>query len=339
MRILLAIVILAGLAWSGWWYFGATTRQNAIESWLAGRRDAGWVAETADVRVTGFPNRIDLIVEGLDIADPEAGWAWQADRFEVLSLSYKPHHVIAAWPGPQTVATPYETVHLDSRLMRGSVIFEPDTRLTLDRSSIEIDDMALRGESGWAAAIGHANFATRQAADGAPDFAHDIGLTAENIQLPEALSARIGGMEVLPSAVERVHLDATLDFDRAWNRASVEAGNPVLEQVLVRDASVTWGSLDLRAKGTLDVDAQGFAEGRLDLRARNWREMIALAEASGTLAPALAATLRTGLGLIATLSGDAESLKVPLDFEDGVARLGPVVLGAAPRLVLPGRSG
>ncbi|MCB1402114.1 MAG: hypothetical protein KDJ81_04610, partial [Rhodobacteraceae bacterium] len=45
------------------------------------------------------------------------------------------------------------------------------------------------------------------------------------------------------------------------------------------------------------------------------------------------------LGLIATLSGDAESLKVPLDFEDGVARLGPVVLGAAPRLVLPGRSG
>jgi hypothetical protein len=39
---------------------------------------------------------------------------------------------------------------------------------------------------------------------------------------------------------------------------------------------------------------------------------------------------------MARLSGDAESLKVPLEFRDGVARLGPVVIGAAPRLVLPG---
>jgi hypothetical protein len=75
MRILLAIVILAGLGWSGWWYFGATMRQNAVEDWLSGRRDAGWVAEAGDIAVHGFPNRIDMIVEGLDLADPEAGWA------------------------------------------------------------------------------------------------------------------------------------------------------------------------------------------------------------------------------------------------------------------------
>jgi hypothetical protein len=293
------------------------------------------VAEASDISVNGFPNRIDMIVEGLDLADPEAGWAWQAERFEVLSLSYKPHHVIAVWPGAQSFSTPFDTTHVESRLMRGSVIFEPDTSLTLDRTSIEIEDMALRGDTGWEAGIGHANFATRQAETG-PEFAHDLGLTAENIVLPAGLAAGFGGAELLPAAVERLHLDATLDFDRAWNRASVEDGNPVLEQVLVRDASITWGTLDLRARGTLDVDANGLAEGSLDLRARNWSEMIDLAEASGALASGLAGPLRAGLGLMARLSGDAESLKVPLDFRDGVARLGPVVIGAAPRLVLPG---
>ena len=106
MRILLAIVILAGLAWSGWWYFGATTRQNAIESWLAGRRDAGWVAETADVRVTGFPNRIDLIVEGLDIADPEAGWAWQGVQSFPTTTSSTPTSPTYRSGNPPTTPSP-----------------------------------------------------------------------------------------------------------------------------------------------------------------------------------------------------------------------------------------
>ncbi len=332
MRILLAIVILAGLGWSGWWYFGATTRQNAVEAWLAERRAAGWVAETAEISVSGFPNRIDLTATGLDLADPAAGWAWRAESFQVLSLSYKPQHVIAVWPGEQIVSSPYETMHVTSALMRGSVIFRPDTRLTLDRTSIEIEDMALRGETGWDATIAHANFATKQA-EGGPDFAHDVGLTAEGIVLPAALTDGIAGGAILPAAVERLHLDATLDFDRPWDRISVEEGNPALEAVVIRDVSLTWGELDLRGTGRLDVDARGFAEGRIDLRARNWREMIDLAAASGALAEGLAGPLRAGLGLIATLSGDADALKVPLDFEDGKARLGPIVLGDAPVLV------
>ena len=40
MRALLAIVVVAALAWSGWWYFGAQTRKGALESWLDERRQA-----------------------------------------------------------------------------------------------------------------------------------------------------------------------------------------------------------------------------------------------------------------------------------------------------------
>ena len=137
---------------------------------------------------------------------------------------------------------------------------------------------------------------------------------------------------VLPAEIGPIALDSTLVFDRPWDRPALEDGNPVLEEVAIRDLSLTWGKLDLRGRGTLGVDAEGFAEGRIDLRARNWEDMLAVAEASGALNPTLGGALRSGLGLIARLSGDRNALEVPLDFHGGVARLGPIPLGPAPRL-------
>jgi hypothetical protein len=334
MRVLLAIVVLAASAWGGWWWWGATTLEGAVNRWLAERRAAGWVAEAAHVGVQGFPNRLDLTVQELDLADPAAGWAWQAEAFQVLMLSYRPNHVIAVLPGTQVISTPLDTATVTSALTRGSVVFEPNTALALDRSSFEIADMAIAGTAGWEARVAKASLATRQAeGENAPPFAHDLALSAETLVLPERLTAGLGGGDLLPEAIERLSLDARLDFDRPWDRPAVEAGNPVLEGIRIRDAAFTWGELDLRGRGTLSVDAEGFAEGRIDLRARNWGEMIAMAERSGLLGSGLAGTLRSGLDLIAMLSGDRNSLQVPLDFEDGVMRLGPVVIGDAPRLV------
>ena len=106
----------------------------------------------------------------------------------------------------------------------------------------------------------------------------------------------------------------------------------MLEGVDIRDIALTWGRLDIRGRGSLAVDAEGFAEGRVELRARNWEDMLAVAESSGALNPTLAGALRGGLALLARLSGDRDALDVPLEFEGGVARLGPIPIGAAPRL-------
>jgi hypothetical protein len=329
MRTLLAIVILAALGWSGWWWFMSSARDRALTGWLDERRAAGWVAEAEDVRVRGYPARIDTVVTGLDLADPRAGWSWKADELQILQLAYRPNHTIAALPGTQTVATPYDTIRATSETLRGSVIFRPNPRVELDHMTFEIGDMRIEGDSGWTAGIGKAVLATRQAA-GTPN-AHDVAFNAENLELP-AVTASLTGGSMLPAAISTVALDATLGFDRPWDRAAVEAGNPTLESVEVRDVSLAWGELDLRGRGTLAVDGQGFAEGRLDLRARNWEEMIAVAEAAGALQPAVAGAVRAGLGLIARLAGDGDAINVPLDFAGGQTRLGPVVIGPAPVL-------
>jgi len=336
MRGILAItgvVVVAALAWTGIWFWQASLRERALTDWLAGRRADGWVAEASDLRVRGYPSRVDTFVTGLDLADPDAGWAWQADELQILSLAYKPHHVIAALPGMQVLSTPYDTIRMQADALRGSVLFRPTPRLELDHMTFEIGDMQIAGAAGWSAKIGKAILATRQAAaPGAPPFAHDLAFDASGLVLPPELVQALRAGNVLPAEIGTASLDSTLVFDRAWDRQAVEEGLPTLDSVEIRDVHLAWGALDLRGRGTLEVDAEGFASGRLDLQATSWREMIDVAERGGMIGSTMAATLRTGLGLLARVSGDESAIELPLDFADGQTRLGPIPIGPAPRL-------
>lgn len=331
MRVLLAIVVLAALAWSGFWYWNASARDRALTNWLEERRAAGWIAE-GDVRVTGFPNRVDVIVDGLALADPKAGWSWSAPEFQLLSQSYRPQHLIAVWPGEQTIATPYETVRVTSERLVGSVVVEPNRLVGLDHTTLEMKGVTLAGATGWNAGIGDALFSIRKTPNAAAANSYDLDFAANELRLPDSWIVGIDRAGVLPPAIETTHLAATATFDRPWDRAAIEGDNPALRALEISDARFAWGQLDLRAAGTLRPDARGFAEGTLDLTARNWRGMLEAAEQSGALNPTLAGTLRGALGLFARLAGDGDTLRLPLEFRDGETRLGPVTIGAAPVL-------
>lgn len=330
MRILLAIVILAAAGWSGFWWFNASTRERALARWLEERRADGWQAEAADIRVAGFPNRVDVFVDDLRLADPEAGWHWQAEGLQILSLAWKPHQFIVALPGRQVVGTPYETLTATGEVLRGSVAFRPNTRLELDHATFEIAGLEVASDLGWRATVGKAILATRQAA-GRP-FAHDVAFNAESLMLPQGLVDAARG--VLPASIGPVALDTTLAFDRPWERATVEGENPVLQGVEVRKMAVTWGELELTGSGAVTADAEGLADGSLDLSARNWRTMLDVAERSGALDPTVAGAVRAGLGLLAGFGG-GDTLDVTLAFGGGRTRLGPIPIGPAPRLSRP----
>ncbi len=331
MRIIIAIIALAALAWTGWWFFIAHAKEAALNAWLAERRAAGWVAEAEAVDVGGFPYRVDTTLRGLELANPEAGWAWSAPQFQFLTLAYKPHHLIAIWPPEQRFSTPLGTTRIRSETMRGSVVVEPNRLLALDHATIELKGVTLAGDDDWEIGVASAILATRQAAGAAP-FAHDIAFTAEGLALPEAWT-RFDRAGVLAAVIETARFDALATFDRPWDRAAVEGAQPQLEALEIRDMTFTWGALDLRGKGALVADARGFAEGRIDLRARNWRQMLELAEDSGALDRSIASALRGGLGLIARLGGARDTLDVSLDFAGGRTFLGPAPVGPAPRLI------
>ncbi len=83
------------------------------------------------------------------------------------------------------------------------------------------------------------------------------------------------------------------------------------------------------------MDESGTGTGEIALAATNWRDILALAEASGALPDDRARLLRAALETLAALSGDPDQLDVTLRFSGGILLIGPVPIGVAPRFALP----
>lgn len=329
MRKLIWAVLIAAVAWSGWWFVGASAKERALLAWLAERRSAGWIATTGSLTVAGFPNRFDTKVTGLELADPAQGWAWSAPEFEILALSYKPNHIIAVWPQAQSWSTPEGTIAIAAEDMRGSVKFVPSTALALDATTIDITGLNLRGPD-WTAGIDSVLFATRRSGT---ENAHDLAITARNLAMPPFWKAIVNRSGTLPDVFSDAQLETTIRFDAPWDRHAIETRNPLVTGFKLDKLRLLWGDLQLDAIGEISIDAQGYFAGDLQLRAKNWQDILQLFVDSGALGPDAADLIRSGLNLLAMLSGDPRSLNAPLTFADGEAYIGPVWIGSAPRMI------
>ena len=332
MRRLLVVILVLAIAWGGYWFLGALALERAMVAWLEDRRGEGWVAETSSVSTRGFPNRFDTTLEGLELADPDTGLAWSAPFFQVLALSYKPYHVIAVWPENQRLASPLESLDVTTTEMRGSVVFKPSSRLELDRAQFVIGDMGVTSSDGWLASLREGRLATRQNAS--RDGAHDIGFEALDVTPAGEWLQFLSGGNDLPEVIQLLKIDATVAFDAPWDRFAIETARPQPTYIDLKLARAEWGALALQLTGEVDVDDQGFPVGNIEVQARNWRDMLALAVSAGAIPAETQGSIETALGLLAGLSGNPETLDTTLTFRNGLVAFGPIPIGPAPRLVL-----
>ncbi|WP_339948131.1 DUF2125 domain-containing protein [uncultured Albimonas sp.] len=331
--IIMGALLVAILAWSGWWHVGSTAQQDAVEGWLAERRAEGWQAE-AEVSVAGYPNRFDMTAEGLRLSDPEAGWAWAAPTFRTYMLSYQPHRVIAEWPGKHRISVPGETVEIEARQLRASARFVPGTRLELTQGILEMHDLEMVSGLGWKAGIANGQLSLRASEEErGRENAYDGVLDIEGLLPPDAWRAALGERLArdLPERVEEAKIVATAVFRRPLDRLAVEAGSLRPETVWLRPSVVTWGPLSIAASGRLEVDEAGVPEGTIDLKVSNWKRVLEAAVAAGAVPGDLAGALKAGLQLMSNLTSDGKGLEAPLRFAGGNVFLGPIPLGEAPR--------
>lgn len=334
MRMLLILALLATAGWSGYWVWASTTVESAFAGWFEDRRADGWVAEYADLSVAGFPNRVDTTFSDLALADPATGLAWEAPFFQVLALSYKPNHVIAVWPPEQILATPYEKMTLAATDMRASLVLEPDTDLTLDRTTLTAENLAITPEGSQdATRIGALTLAAeRVAVDDAASYR--LGLSADGFAPSLPWRAHLDPQGSLPDRLDALRADITVTFDKPWDRHAIEDARPQPRAIKVKLAEARWGRLELQLAGALTVDSSGVPDGSLTVKAKNWREILDLAVNAGALPSGFAETLEDGLSLVAGLAGNPHTLDIPLDFGNGRVLLGPVPIGPAPVLKL-----
>lgn len=330
MRTIIGILLVATLAWFGYWFIGSSALETATRTWLQDRQEQGWIADYSQLGVNGFPNRFDTTVVDFNLADPKYGWAWEVPEFQVSTLSYTPNQFTAVWPDTQIISTPYKKYNVSSEDMRASIVFVPNTTLALDRFRVFIKDLEIATSADEQSSFKSADLSTQQSESIA--YAHDIAFNAKGFIPSKSLKSIIDPKSILPASFETVTLDSTATFDAPWDRVAVEDVKPNLTNLSIKSFDAKWGEVQIQAAGDVSVDLNGYPTGKLSIRAKNWREMIQLAIASGAIDTDMGQSLETGLGLIAMLSGNSNTIDVPLSFSHRIMSLGPIPIGAAPRL-------
>lgn len=332
MRALLTLIVIATLGWSGYWFVGQQGLQQAFGQWFETRRAEGWVADTSDLSVQGFPNRFDTSFSDLALADPETGLAWEAPFFQILTLSYRPNHVIAVWPDDQLIATPLDKFRVQSTDMRASLVLASNTALAPERATLTAEFLriapVLRPDETTALT------ALSLAAERIGETTYRLGLSARGLSPSTPWRARLDPQNTLPTQLAGVRADLTVRFDQPWDRSAIEDARPQPTHIKLDLADATWGQLQLQAAGEVSIDAIGQPTGEITIKARNWRDILDLAVAAGALPESMVKTVESGLSMMAQMAGNPQTLDIPLNLRNGRVMLGPIPLGPAPVLRL-----
>jgi hypothetical protein len=340
VRILFTTMALGALAWVGWWHVVARGQEAALAAWFDDRARHGWQAEHDAIGLTGFPLRLEREITAINLADPKTGWAWTAPWLRIESAAFRPTRFDVTLPDTQSLAVPGERAEIASATMTAALELRPTPALDLIQATIEVAGLDVRSRpilgSGWTASAGivEADITERVNDDG-----YAITFLAEKVILPEPLMARIDPTGLAGRNLERMTFDGAAVFDTAIDRHLIEDGRLALRAATIRRAGFQWGRMLLDAKGAITVDDQGYPVGKIDVTARQWRDIIELAERSGAIGPDVAEALTTALELVALLGGNRDELDATLRFKDGEVRIGPVAIGRAPRLAPPKGSG
>lgn len=333
MRRVFWAAVLLGMIWTGWWVWAAQTVQSSFEGWFAERRAEGWQADLTGIDMSGYPTRLDAQILRPALADPQTGVAVSASH---LSLSAP-----AWWPGHVTVVFPQDAITLASPERRATLLMDqatagmrlhPGTALELETLVFSTGPWSLSAPLGEVLA----------AADMQASVLQDPGEKTRYAVMLEAAGLRPGPVprtalrvpDSWPLTFERFALNMQVGFDRVWDRRAIETARPQPRQIRISLAEAAWGTLSLRAAADLSVDAQGVPSGTLSLQARNWQELLVLAEAVGLLPSAVLPQAQSILAALAQASDDPRAIDVDLTVRDGLILLGFVPLGTAPRLLL-----
>lgn len=329
MRALLVAVLIAAAAWSGYWFVGAQVMERTANGWFAQQTTRGLVAERDALAVAGFPNRFDMTVTSPRIEDPDSGLGWSAPFVQVFMMSWKPWHIIAALPQEQTLRLPGQDVTVTSTRLQASVVAIPGTDLALDRTTLVGDGVALQSSLGWTGSATSARLATRRAPDRAT--AHEIGVELASITPDATFRMALQQGSTLPEVIDLLRIDAVADLTAPLDR-HVQATAPRLAKLTLREGLLRWGDLVVSASGDVAPNADGQAEGRIDIRIGEWRQLVPVLVAAGLVTTDAAPTITRALELLAQQGDDPAVLNLPLAFQQGRMSLGPLPLGPAPYL-------
>ena len=316
MKKLLFVIVAAALAWSAFWFFQASALRSAIENWKDREIAAGRDVSYSDVKVAGFPNRLDTTFTDLTLANPDTGWSWTAPQFQILRMVYTDRQVIFAFPNSQVVSNGTTDWTITSERLLASL--RRDRSDALVRFIAEAPFVNIDGSDDSAVALAAANFAIEQTEG-------DAGL----------YRASLSGDIATPSGEAAANSLLARSELRFASALVPGQDRPAIQQINLIDGQYGLGETQLSLSGDFDVDKKGRMTGDLSLETLNWRAMLEQAEDNLGFGRDGMRFLNDVLTLVASFQGNKDQLNVTLRLNKGNVSLGPLPVGKLPRIPQP----
>ncbi|MBB4040608.1 hypothetical protein GGR34_002265 [Microvirga flocculans] len=319
------LLLLVAIAWSVAWFAIRNRAVDALDGWLAAEARQGRQWTCADRTIAGYPFRIELICNSLDVRRGVVTASF--GRTEAVAQIYQPRRIIAELAGPLRVSDGTVAVEGSWDLLQASV---NASQTGLQRLSIAADAPKVTvtglGTGELSGSGKHLELHVRPNPSRTAEQARDVAASVTEARLP-LLDALIGGAE-----------PTNLNADITVTQADGFKGGTIAEELeLWRGAggkidvlmlSAAKGARRVETKGELRLDDQRRPTGRLDVAAAGLDGLIGTLTGGRVGGNILGMLLGQNPRAGTAQPGDKPRLAPmpPLRLENGLLAMGPFVI-------------
>ncbi len=325
--------VLLGL-YLGYWKLMAGQLDAGLDGWIADRQADGYRIRIDKRVLDGFPTRLRLRLEGIEIAGGDAKpWQWRAPRASASAPPWRLGRVDFDIDGVQ-------------RLREGAGGQARDTFISAERFGGSVGVVGKGGADlrlvvdGLVAERSKARFAASRrldldlawrplngAREGASPLRFDLGIDGGT--LPSAWTTPIG------RRIETLRLRGRLSGPLAGGalEPALAAWRDAGGTLEIEQMSVTLGPLKFEAKGTAALDAQMQPEAAFSARAEGYLRTVDALVAARLMRPGEGTAAKLVLTVLAKRpAGRPDYLEAPLTLQDRTLSVGALRLMRLPRL-------
>ncbi|MCB2106793.1 MAG: DUF2125 domain-containing protein [Rhodobacteraceae bacterium] len=314
--------------YAGFWFATAIILKDQAEKWIARLTADGKAVTHDEIRVSGFPAKVDLIFPDWQVVSPvtDGGWTWRTNALSVWTRPWTPlaftvdvagqHQILGVWTPPGVAAE----VAIGSGEL--SPVLTANGRLRAIALSLEDAHLSVPEAPLATLAAGDLVIAPRTGDDEARSGWH-IAINVKNLGFPaldDPFGRDLRTVHVVADLVGAVAPGPLIDSLAEWR----DSGG-TLE---LREFLLAWPPLTMMGNGTITLDENLQPIGAATVKFQGFFETVDGLAAAGDLRSSSASMARVVLGLIARAPEDGGSpeLSVSVTAQDGQLYIGPLSL-------------
>lgn len=158
-RTVITTLVLIALGYVALWYTVGFRTQRAVATTLASWLNDGLRVKHGDIRLSGFPYRLVIEIDDLDVRTRSEGLAVQSDQMTLISHLWTPDHWVIQSAGNQ-IDLAGGSISLFEEFLQASYRLHNEDKLVVKIDSAGASDMRLRSPAGlpslsqWSLLIG-----------------------------------------------------------------------------------------------------------------------------------------------------------------------------------------